>query len=142
MSATNYDGKGDREYVESRLDDLTTPETPSAADIERHYEFKDTREYIETADAPDTVEITVDGETVTLDPPPTGVGKYRPLSDVIRADERGENDKQLLAVMDMTDRLIEASPDAYGRAFWDGKDEQTVIDAYGAWLRTGTAGNA
>lgn len=141
MSATNYDGKGDAEFVNERLADVTAPERPSATDAKRHFEFEDTREHIETAETPDTVELTVDGETVTLDPPPSGVGRYRPLTDVIRADERGQNEKQLLAVMDMTDRFIEASPDRHGQAFWDDLDEQTIIDTYGQWLREATAGN-
>ena len=141
MSTSNYDGKGDADYVESRLADVRGPDTPSVEAAKARLEHQDTREHIETAETPETVELTVDGETVTLETLPSGVGRYRPLTDVIRAQERGQDDEALLAVMDMVDRFIEASPDGYGRAFWDTKDEQTIIDAYGEWLSVGAAGN-
>ena len=141
MSATNYDGKGDAAFVEQRLDELTTPDTPSVEAAKERLDYEATREHIETAETPETVELTVEGETVTLETLPSGVGRYRPLTDVIRAQERGQDDEALLAVMTMVDRFIDASPDDYGRAFWDALDEQTIIDAYGDWLSVGAAGN-
>ena len=84
--------------------------------------------------------LEVDGETVGLDSPPAGVGKYRPLTELVEAEERGQDGEALRTLMSMTDRLVEHSDRP--AEWWDQRSEQTVVDTYGDWIRQGAAGNA
>ena len=142
MSATNYDGRGDADHVAKRLADVTTPEMPSADEAIAASEHADVRDHVETAETPETVEITVDGETVECEPPSGGAGeKYRPLTDLVRGEERGDGQRTVFAIMDMIDTLVAASDDDHQQAFWDRLDEETITNAYSEFLRAGAGGN-
>lgn len=140
MSASNYDGKGDAGFVADRLAELKAPTTPSASETTALADYAETREHVETAGDPETVDIEIGDETVPCEP--LGVGeRVRPARKAARAEERGDDMAAIEAVLDMIDALVRVSPPEFDRAFWDGQDEGTLRETFRALGQKSAGGN-
>ena len=138
--AGNYVASGgsadDADYVAEKLAEMQ-PETTAAETTVGHDE---TRDHIETAADPETVTLSIRGETLRCDP--VGVGdRLRPVKKAQTAEREGDDLKAAEAILDMIDVLVRVSPDAYDRAFFDGLNETELRDTYRTLGQKSAAGN-
>jgi len=92
-------------------------------------------------DDPDTVTITVAGESIEAEP--LGLGRRaRLMKRATEADERGDEMAQINVVLDMIGALVEATPDAYDADWWDDRSETQIRNAFQTLGQKSAAGNA
>ena len=126
MSATNYDGVGDADFVADRLAEI---QTANVADTLTAQEAEETRDYVQRAADPDTVFVDVGDDRIPCDP--IGLGKRTRISrELMAAEEDGDDMAVLDAVLDMIDALDELSADRYNQAYWDDLQAEDIRDAF------------
>lgn len=126
MSATNYDGVGDPDFVADRLGEI---QTASVADTLTAQEAEETRDYVQRAADPDTVFVDVGEDTVPFDP--IGLGRRVRIGRNLReAEETGDDLDEFDAVLDMIDALVELSADRYDQDYWDDLQAEEIRDAF------------
>jgi len=83
----------------------------------------------EQTDPIETVPITARGETIEMEP--IGVGqRLRPIRQLERAEEQGDDMAAIDAMLDMIDILVENSPPAYDERWWDRVDEDLLQSVF------------
>ena len=126
MSATNYDGVGDPDFVADRLGEI---QTAKVADSLTAQEAEETRDYVQRAADPDTVFVDVGEDTIPCDP--IGLGRRARLARNLQdAEQNGDDLDELNAVLDMIDALAELSADRYDGEYWDDLQAGDVRDAF------------
>lgn len=103
-------------------------------------EGEEVRHHVETADDPDGITLTVEGDVIEMEP--MGLGKRARISrDAVQADERGDDLGGLDAVVRMIDALIEHSPDEYDQEYWDSLQDEDVKAAFRSLGQQSAGGN-
>lgn len=119
-------GEGDPSYVAEKLASIKADREETAAEAANAAEL---RESIESEEV-DYGTIDVDGESVPIEQPLGAGRRFRIAKEAREADERGDEMAQIDAVLKMIDALVDATPAAYDRDFWDDRMDATLRDAY------------